>query len=96
MISHNLPQDNTCTNCGYVMNATTSVSENREQESPKEGDLSVCAGCGMISKFNQDCNLRPVTPEELVELHATDEDAYFLLMKVSKCLKSNDLNTVKP
>ena len=50
-----LPPAN-CPACGKILDACTSVEPDRQ---PSPGDLTICAHCIEILKFNED--LRPVT-----------------------------------
>lgn len=67
-----------------------SVKERTSEEfKPKPGDLSVCSGCGTVSLFQEDGDIRALTAEELVELYGIDENAYFMVMKMSQFIKSS-------
>lgn len=54
---------------------------------PKEGDLSICAGCGNIAVFEADGNIRPLTAEEIVSIYQESEQVYFTLQKISREMK---------
>lgn len=61
---------NMCGICGYVMNASSHVSD--AVLKPTEGDVSVCLNCGAAYIFNADLTLREPTPQENDELAQND------------------------
>jgi len=53
-----------CTNCGTILDAATSVGDHGI---PSEGDVTICIKCGHIMAFDSDLALRDLTGEEIVE-----------------------------
>lgn len=53
-----------CPHCGYHHDTITAVNSDKKIE-PKEGDLSICVGCGEPAKFVGDAKgLRTLTADE--------------------------------
>lgn len=67
---------------------TDLVKKQQGQTKPVTGDLSVCSGCGTISIFKEDGDIRALTPEELVEFYQKDDHAYLECQKLSKFFKN--------
>lgn len=73
-----------CKHCQSKLDMHTGAFENNIK--PKKNDLSVCARCGHISRFNEDLNLVPLTRKELFDLLENHHDAYMELKKVSEVI----------
>jgi len=58
--------ESTCPDCGYHMDAATSVDG--EDGAPQAGDLSLCISCGALLEFNEDLLLVKATRETVSEL----------------------------
>jgi RNase P subunit RPR2 len=55
-----------CTNCRYVMDMATSISERDDDPQPEPGAFTICIQCGHIMRFADDLSLRDLTDEEIV------------------------------
>jgi len=64
-----LTAESKCPVCGQVLTAATSTGVNRK---PRENDLSICIGCGMLLMFNADFSPRKLTDEELKDVKASN------------------------
>jgi hypothetical protein len=51
-----------CEKCGHTLDAATPAEPGN---TPKEGDFSVCVGCGEPYAFRADLTLRRLSPREL-------------------------------
>lgn len=58
-----------CTNCGKQLDGATSVDCDAP---PDPGDMTVCIYCGHLMAFNEDLQLRDLTPAEQINV-AGDE-----------------------
>jgi hypothetical protein len=56
-----------CWKCGYEMDQTSDALGDAK---PKEGDWSICLGCGTVCIFTKDFMLRKPTPNEQAEIDA--------------------------
>lgn len=89
-----------CRSCNVVLNfatcaATPSKSGRgmsffpRKQPVPKPGDLTLCAECGEISKFNDDLTaIVPLDMGELAKIHASAPETYDVLISARDHLRS--------
>jgi hypothetical protein len=75
-------KENICKGCGVTLDAATTAdgSENVLES----GDLSVCANCGVIAKFDDDLSLQPLTIEEIDELQS---DIRNQILNISNSIK---------
>lgn len=73
-----------CRNCGYHLNAHSSVESDI---APAAGYLSVCIGCGSISVFEDDLNLRPMTTPELTDLMNNHLSTYMHIKGIQAMIK---------
>jgi hypothetical protein len=80
--------------CGYKLDAST-FPKNKEKVVPVVGDFSVCFKCGRILRFGEGLQLRPVTPEELVELYTEKEELYREVLKLSALFSLNSKDAPK-
>lgn len=64
LTSTQLPADG-CPNCGHSLDAATSLKGNHR---PQPGDVSVCAYCGTILKFDDELRMQVIDPEHLARL----------------------------
>ena len=53
-----------CPNCNAPINAATSFGDN----TPEEGDVSICSDCTSYLVFGKDLNIQLMTDEQLLEL----------------------------
>jgi len=58
-----------CPHCHYVFNAAEGIDRKNIDETPKDGDYSLCINCGRYSIFasNTHDGLRPLTEAEKIE-----------------------------
>tara|TARA_R110000868_G_scaffold217359_4_gene467442 strand:+ start:375 stop:671 length:297 start_codon:yes stop_codon:yes gene_type:complete len=59
-------QDNKCSNCGTALDAATSLQD--EYSIPNEGDISVCAYCGQMGKYDSEMKITPLREDEIYKL----------------------------
>lgn len=52
--------------CGYPHDDATSAQFNEAR--PKPGDISICAGCGVIATFDEDLRVVPMTEHQANEM----------------------------
>jgi hypothetical protein len=69
-----------CTTCKKLQDAHKSLDTDAV---PRPGDLSICLYCATLSKFDEDLNLIPLTPQELEDIKSTDAGAYQVMMKAA-------------
>lgn len=55
-----------CRRCGHKLDAATAID--KPEATPREGDASVCWGCGLLSIFTADLTRREPTPTELADM----------------------------
>lgn len=65
-----------CLKCKTKLEATTAVRS--KTPGPTPGALSICWYCGALSMFDQDLNLRELTPEEQANVAADAKLQKFL------------------
>jgi len=58
-----------CLKCGSKLDAHANMGD----ASPQPGDISVCAYCFTISKFDSNLDLQPLTRNELTELKKNEQ-----------------------
>lgn len=80
-----------CRSCGHNLSKHTTVNEDPKGAKPSENDLSVCFGCGALSKFDEQLNLVPLTPEELIALDAENPETSDLLIRTRELIYNKDL-----
>ena len=51
-----------CQNCGKAFDLASCVTDPDHQPSP--GDVSICWGCGTMTRYDEHRRRRPLTPEE--------------------------------
>ena len=54
-----------CPQCGKTLDAASSLDGDN---TPGEGDLSICTGCGEILVFNEDTSLRELTEKDINQI----------------------------
>jgi len=81
-------KESECKKCGYKINKHTPISD--ENATPLKGDYAVCYNCISICEFDEDLNLIPLTPEQLVELYISDDLTYLDLVKAQNMCKIKD------
>ena len=69
-----------CKSCHHIIDAHTSIGDDAI---PNEGDLSICFYCGVVSTFDADLNLIPMTEEELSTLRVIDYDNWLNIQKAA-------------
>ncbi len=62
-----------CPACGYAMDRASALEGDAR---PREGDLSVCFGCGAVLTFDASLRHKPVTTPELAALQREDPDTF--------------------
>jgi hypothetical protein len=67
MNSGDIPRQG-CWKCGYMMDKTTDARN--APEAPREGDVSICWGCGTLGIFTKDLTIRKPTLDEKIRLEA--------------------------
>lgn len=75
-----------CQKCGKKLDAFTPTFVSSRE--PKTGDFSVCMYCGVILRINDNLDLIPATPDELVDFYIKSEESYFRALKASSMVKS--------
>lgn len=73
-----------CRTCLHPYNAHTSLKGNVR---PKEDDVTVCAYCGRLSKFDKHLNLIELTEEEIILLKYEHPDTYRILRKAQSLIQ---------
>jgi hypothetical protein len=74
--------------CQTCLHKIDSLSDAKNNESPKAGDIAICMYCGQISTIDADMNLIPMPQEELNELKVEEVEAYEILYKASMLIKN--------
>lgn len=62
---HRLPERR-CPKCGHDFNAASAVRIHGQR--PRPGDLTVCIGCALPFRFQDDLSLRLLAPAEVLAL----------------------------
>lgn len=75
-----------CLTCHYKLEATFSPFDGRK--TPIKDDLSVCAKCGTVTKFDGNLNLVALTAIELLELKNKYPDTYKELRRAQSAINS--------
>lgn len=68
-----------CPNCGYELSGATCIEPGKEKAKPKEGDLSVCLGCGIILEFTKELKTKMVSNVDLAKLAEEFPGTWMLL-----------------
>lgn len=77
-----------CLKCGEKINMATNTAHGEEAALPEENDISICAYCATVCKFDGDFNLVPLTEQEFSELdEETLEGVNIYLEIVNRALK---------
>jgi hypothetical protein len=70
---------NVCGRCGAVLDAATGING----RVPAEGDVSICADCGLIMVFGRNRKLRKATRDEmdaiLFDIEIDDPDTFRII-----------------
>lgn len=74
-----------CLTCHYKLEATFSPFAGRQ--TPIKDDLSICAKCGTVTKFDDRLNLVALTANELRELKLKQPDTYHQLRRVQRAIQ---------
>jgi hypothetical protein len=61
-----------------------------EAAKPKPWDLSVCAKCGTVTRFDQNFNMVALTPEQLQEVMDKSPSNYSQLMTVQRFINAKN------
>jgi hypothetical protein len=73
---------NTCPNCTKIIDASTVIDGNSNE--PSDGDITICAYCSHILKFNKDLSLSSMTTAEMQLL---EPDKLFTISKVVHAIR---------
>jgi hypothetical protein len=76
-----------CTACFKKLDAHTAVEGDHV---PKEGDFTVCIGCGTASKFDKDLNLVPLTPDDVTYLETEAPETLMLLNQAAFLIRQRN------
>lgn len=68
-----------CPNCGYELSGATCIEKGKAKLKPKQGDLSVCLGCGIILEFTSELKTKMVSNKDLAELTNQFPETWMLL-----------------
>ena len=86
-MNHGKTHEIECNGCKNRLDAFTHVGENEEK--PNDGDISICAYCGMIGKYADGMTkIKELSKEEMEEIKSEDPDSYNYMMKASDTIKS--------
>ena len=73
-----------CSTCSLELD----MASGKRGTSPKEGDVSICKGCGQLAKFDKDLKLIPIEIEDLgddyEESLETIREAQLLIIRAHK------------
>lgn len=69
-----------CPKCGKTLNSATSVDD--PNAIPKEGDLSVCFGCGTLLEYEEGWFVHELPAETLEKLKRNEPESYASLMNL--------------
>jgi hypothetical protein len=78
-----------CDGCGKVLDGATIVMA---ENSPKPGDLTVCAYCGLIACYTDDLQTRPATGADLLKL---DPGPRATLERIAEALRKRPFTAPK-
>jgi hypothetical protein len=70
-----------CPQCGKKLGAATNIDG--KAHSPRPGDLSVCAYCGLMLTFNEDGRCRELLRQEFFEL---PDDKALLMIRAQRLI----------
>ena len=73
-----------CRTCKKKLDAHTGI---RTESEPEEGDISICAYCGTISRFDVIGDLVPLTEEELELIKSEDYESWEAAQTASRLIK---------
>lgn len=71
----------TCMSCKKEMDASTPLTADGDQ--PKKNDLTICAYCGTMSKFDEQMDIVPLPESEIEELKQRSPVTYWIMKRVS-------------
>lgn len=73
-----------CKSCFGTINATLGMKYDKK---PKEGDISVCAYCGVVSTFDAELNLIPMPQNEIERMRIMEPENYKIVQLLSIGIK---------
>jgi hypothetical protein len=79
-----LPNNTYCKGCSKYVDSCTPIED---ATYPHEGSLSICPYCGVISMFDKDLNLQPVSQQFLDTLKITHRSIWIILHQAQKIIK---------
>lgn len=88
MKTHRTNDNSICLTCLTVVDAASNMDGG--DDAPTEGDISICAYCATVGKFNENMSLEPITMEELKEIEEADPMVYDEIAKVVYAIKAKN------
>jgi hypothetical protein len=87
MKTHKTNDNSICLQCLKVLDAATGVDHD---DVPKVGDITICAYCATVGKFDENMSLREISVEELEEINQTNPLVYDEIARVVVLIKQTN------
>lgn len=83
-----------CSTCGALNDGYTATS-NTEERPPADGDITICAYCVTVSKYDKNVTvLTKVSEEELQDLKMKEPNIYVEITKTCAWLRMEKLDSI--
>lgn len=74
-----------CKECNSCLDGFTG----EKGRGPKDGDINVCAYCGTIGRYKNECSeIEPLTKDELINMRDTEKETWMHLMQYKQVADS--------